>query len=390
MTERIQKLLATAGVASRREIERLIEEGRILVNGRAAEAGQKISHEDSIRVDGRPVSLQRKAEPARVLIYKKRTGELVTRDDPEGRRTVFRKLPKLSSGRWIAVGRLDINTSGLLLFTNHGELARRLTHPSFEIPRTYAVRVLGTVDDAVIARWKAGVELDDGKARFERVEHSVGSGVPGEEGEGANQWFHVTVREGRNRLVRRLIESQDLQVSRLIRISYGPIDLGRGIKSGTAREATPGELLALLDAVRLSAGEVGIVTAPKRGRPGAGWREEPPARPEKKFERATRGERSAASRQDERPQRGRGDGTRGAPLRRDGTAARKARGDDSSPARRAQDERPGREARPARARGAAGTDRARTASRPTPSSAARTPVPAAKRSPSKHPKRTRR
>ncbi|MFT4047259.1 MAG: pseudouridine synthase [Solimonas sp.] len=266
MSERIQKLLATAGVASRREIERLIAEGRILVNGRPAEAGQRVDHDDHIRVDGRTIALKRKAQAARVLIYKKRTGELVTRDDPEGRRTVFRKLPRLESGRWIAVGRLDINTSGLLLFTNHGELARRLTHPSFEIPRTYAVRVLGTVDDGVIARWKAGVELDDGVARFERVE------TIDEEGEAANQWFHVSVREGRNRLVRRLIESQGLQVSRLIRISYGPIELGRGNKSGTAREATPAELLALLDAVGLSEAEAGLE------KHGSGRGGKPPAR----------------------------------------------------------------------------------------------------------------
>lgn len=265
MSERIQKFLATLGVASRREIERMIEEGRIIVNGQPAVAGQQIDASDSVRIDGRPIAMQRKAEPARVLIYKKRTGELVTRDDPEGRRTVFRKLPKLSSGRWIAIGRLDINTSGLLLFTNHGELARRLTHPSFEVPRTYAVRMLGTVDDAVIARWQAGVELDDGMAKFERVEVGVN-----EDGEGANQWYHVTVREGRNRLVRRLIESQKLQVSRLIRISYGPIELGRGIKSGTAREATPAELLALLDAVQLSEDDAGLATSkpPRRGARG--------------------------------------------------------------------------------------------------------------------------
>jgi pseudouridine synthase len=255
MSERIQKFLATLGVASRREVERMIDEGRIEVNGKPAEPGQHVDRNDSVRIDGRPVAMQRKAEAARVLIYKKRTGELVTRDDPEGRRTVFRKLPKLTSGRWIAIGRLDINTSGLLLFTNHGELARRLTHPSFEVPRTYAVRILGTVDAAVIARWKAGVELEDGNAKFERVETGVN-----EDGEGANQWFHVTVREGRNRLVRRLIESQKLQVSRLIRISYGPIELGRGIKSGTAREATPAELLALLDAVQLSQEDVGIAS----------------------------------------------------------------------------------------------------------------------------------
>lgn len=272
MSERIQKFLATLGIASRREIERMIDEGRIIVNGAAATPGQQIDDSDNVRVDGRPIGMQRKAEPTRALIYKKRTGELVTRDDPEGRRTVFRKLPKLATGRWIAVGRLDINTSGLLLFTNHGELARRLTHPSFEIPRTYAVRILGTVDDAVITRWKAGVDLDDGKARFERVETGGASGLSAEDNEGgANQWFRVTVREGRNRLVRRLIESQKLQVSRLIRVSYGPIELGRGIKSGTARDATPAEMLALLDATGLSEDDAGLsAAAAKRGsKPGS-------------------------------------------------------------------------------------------------------------------------
>lgn len=328
MSERIQKLLATAGVASRREIERLIEEGRILVNGRPAEAGQRVGHEDHIRVDGRRIALKRKADPARVLIYKKRVGELVTRDDPEGRRTVFRKLPKLDSGRWIAVGRLDINTSGLLLFTNHGELARRLTHPSFEIPRTYAVRVLGTVDEAVIARWKAGVELEDGMARFERVEAGEH-----EDGEGANQWFHVSVREGRNRLVRRLIESQGLQVSRLIRISYGPIELGRGIKSGTAREATPAELLAILDAVGLTEAEAGL-------EPRASGRGKPPARATGRFVPPTRGERFYDDDDDEddeeferprRPQRGAPRPARAADARKSHAAAPRR---DERPARK--------------------------------------------------------
>ncbi|MEQ1438157.1 23S rRNA pseudouridine(2605) synthase RluB [Fontimonas sp. SYSU GA230001] len=246
MSERIQKALATAGIASRREIERLIAEGRILVNGRPAQIGQSIDRDDKVRVDGRPVALQRKADSPRVLIYKKRVGEVVTRDDPEGRRTVFRKLPKLEQGRWIAVGRLDINTSGLLLFTNHGELARRLTHPSFEIPREYAVRVHGVVDDDLVRRLTTGVELDDGPARFDTMRPA-----PGEDGEASNQWYTVTLREGRNREVRRLFESQGLQVSRLIRVRYGPIELGRGIKSGTAREATPAEVQALMAAVGL-------------------------------------------------------------------------------------------------------------------------------------------
>lgn len=246
MSERIQKVLATAGVASRRAIEQMIAEGRIMVNGRPALVGQKIDHEDKVRVDGRPIKLSRKEEKTRVLLYKKRVGEIVTREDPDGRRTIFRKLPELANGRWIAVGRLDINTSGLLLLTNDGELARRLTHPSFEIPREYAARVLGDVTPEVLANLRKGVKLEDGVAKFESIEQGEN-----EDGKGANQWYNVVVREGRNRLVRRLLESQGLQVSRLIRTAYGPIKLGGGIKSGSAREADPEEMQALLAAVGL-------------------------------------------------------------------------------------------------------------------------------------------
>ncbi len=250
--ERIQKLLATAGVGSRRAIEDWVREGRISVNGQPAEIGQKIGPRDRVVVDGQPVHLPTHREPTRVLLYKKRVGELVTRDDPEGRRTVFRKLPKLETGRWIAVGRLDINTSGLLLLTNDGELARRLTHPSFQVSREYAVRVLGEIDEALLERLRNGVELDDGPARFEHIVAGGSGGDDDEEGDkdtSANRWFHVTLREGRNRLVRRLIESQDLQVSRLIRVAYGPIRLGGGIRSGTARELDREELAALREAV---------------------------------------------------------------------------------------------------------------------------------------------
>ncbi|HUP91435.1 MAG TPA: pseudouridine synthase [Solimonas sp.] len=279
MSERIQKALATAGLASRREIERWIAEGRIMVNGRPAEIGQKVSHEDKVRVDGKLVAMPKGVEPARVLLFRKRVGELVTRDDPEGRRTVFRKLPELESGRWIAVGRLDINTSGLLLLTNDGELARRLTHPSFEITRMYAARVLGEIDDTILSRLRTGVELDDGPAHFESI--SLGINESGEddddageagrsragaarEGGKANRWYIVTVRQGRNRLVRRLFESQGLQVSRLIRTAYGPIELGRGIKTGSSREATPAELAALLAAVGMEPQKP--ARAPKRPR----------------------------------------------------------------------------------------------------------------------------
>ncbi|MGQ0501321.1 MAG: pseudouridine synthase [Panacagrimonas sp.] len=250
MTDRIQKVLATAGVASRRAIEEWIAEGRITVNGRPAEVGQKVDHHDHVRVDGRLVALQRKPEPTRVILFRKKTGELVTRDDPDGRRTVFRKLPELETGRWIAVGRLDINTSGLLLMTTDGELARRLTHPSFEVTRTYAVRVLGEITSDIRRQLLTGVTLDDGPAKCESL---VSADPPeAEDAEGAaNRWYEIVMREGRNRVVRRLFEGVGLQVSRLIRIAYGPVQLGRGIKAGSYREATPEELAALLAAAKM-------------------------------------------------------------------------------------------------------------------------------------------
>jgi len=244
LSERIQKVLAEAGVASRRAIETLIAEGRISVNGEPATLGQKVDAKDRVKVDGRPVRLSVKQAATRVLLYKKRVGELVTRDDPEGRKTIFKKLPELETGRWIAVGRLDINTSGLLLLTNDGELARRLTHPSFEMEREYAVRVLGEMNDEVLQSLRKGVQLEDGMAHFDSI-------VPGdnEDGEGANQWWLVTLKEGRNREVRRLFESQGLQVSRLIRVRYGPVELGRGVKSGGYRELTPDEMNRVLTQV---------------------------------------------------------------------------------------------------------------------------------------------
>jgi 23S rRNA pseudouridine2605 synthase len=238
LSERIQKVLAEAGVASRRAVEALIEEGRVTVNGDPAQLGQKIDPTDRVRVDGRPVRLAKKSAPRRVLLFKKRVGEMVT---------VFRKLPELESGRWIAVGRLDINTSGLLLLTNDGELARRLTHPSFELEREYAVRVLGAMTPEILESLRKGVKLEDGMAHFDSIE-------PGdnEDGTGANQWWRVVLREGRNREVRRLFESQGLQVSRLIRVRYGPLELGRGIKSGGYRDLEPLEMKSLLEAVGMA------------------------------------------------------------------------------------------------------------------------------------------
>lgn len=247
-------MLASAGIASRRAIEELIRDGRIAVNGTTAELGCKVGAKDRITLDGRSLRISQQDAPMRVLLYKKRVGELVTRADPDGRKTVFRKLPELETGRWIAVGRLDINTSGLLLLTNHGELARRLTHPSYEVRREYAVRVLGEVTPEILTRLRRGVELDDGPAHFESIALTDNREFAEEgdnDGSAANRWFHVSLREGRNRLVRRLIESQGLQVSRLIRVAYGPVKLGGGIRSGSYRELDRDELTTLCNAVGL-------------------------------------------------------------------------------------------------------------------------------------------
>jgi 23S rRNA pseudouridine2605 synthase len=181
----------------------------------------------------------------RVLLYRKNAGEIVALRDPEGRDTVFRKLPKLSEGRWIAVGRLDYNTSGLLLFTTDGELARRLMHPKYQIEREYAVRVLGEVSDEILERLRKGVKLDDGPARFEQIKPAGG--------EGANRWYSVVLREGRNRIVRRLFESQELQVSRLIRVRFGPYGIPGGVKAGSHYELTEDEIQPLLELVGLRA-----------------------------------------------------------------------------------------------------------------------------------------
>lgn len=223
--ERIQKILARAGYGSRRKIEVWIKEGKILVNGVPAILGQKITETADIQLDGQRLRLasRLKATP-RVLLYHKKMGEVCSRDDPERRDTVFKNLPPIKPGRWISVGRLDINTDGLLLFTNDGELANKMMHPSSELEREYAVRVLGSVTDEMLENLRKGVMLEDGKASFTNI---VFAG-----GEGANSWFHVTLKEGRNREVRRLWESQDVKVSRLRRIRYGSIKLERRLRPG--------------------------------------------------------------------------------------------------------------------------------------------------------------
>lgn len=242
--ERIHKFLSRAGLGSRREIERWVREGRVKVNGQVATLGQPVTPADRIAVDGRRIAMRVATDvPCQVLIYRKPAGQIVTRKDPEGRDTVFQHLPRPGRGRWVAIGRLDIATSGVLAFTTDGELAQRLMRPQYNIPREYSVRVFGAVTDAHLEALTAGVELEDGPARFDAIE--IGGST------GDNQWFHVTVHEGRNRLVRRLWESQGLQVSRLIRTRFGPLVADKSIRAGHGRLATPEEVRALRELVGL-------------------------------------------------------------------------------------------------------------------------------------------
>lgn len=245
MAERLQKVLAGAGYGSRRQIEEWIRAGRITVNGTLAELGVSVSGTEVIKLDGKPlpVSAAVKRTTSRTLLYHKPAGELTTRADPEGRPTVFDHLPVMKTGRWISVGRLDLNTAGLLLLTTDGELASRLMHPSYEIEREYAVRVLGKVEPRVIECLSAGVTLEDGNAAFTSI-HDAG-------GQGANHWYHVTLREGRHREVRRMWESQGVKVSRLIRVRYGPVGLPRHLRPGRYQELSRQEVRALYRAVGL-------------------------------------------------------------------------------------------------------------------------------------------
>lgn len=244
VTERLQKVLAGAGVGSRREVEQWIRAGRITINGNVATLGQKVSGREKILIDGRPVPALRKTRPSpRVLLYHKPSGEVCTRSDPEGRPTVFDRLPPIQGSRWVNVGRLDLATTGLLLLTTDGALANALMHPSREIEREYAVRVQGTVSDAILERIRAGIPLDDGIAKFDSVERTGG--------DGSNQWFTVVVSEGRNRLVRRVWEAVECRVSRLMRVRYGPIELSRSLRPGHHRLLKEKELEALYAAAGL-------------------------------------------------------------------------------------------------------------------------------------------
>ncbi|AMO24897.1 hypothetical protein GCM10027034_07140 [Ramlibacter solisilvae] len=251
---KLHKVLAQAGLGSRLEMEQLIMEGRISVNNEPAHIGQRIQYGDQIKVNGKPIRVRIAPPPARVIAYHKPVGEVVTHDDPQNRPTVFRKLPKLQQGKWQSVGRLDLNTEGLLLFTSSGELANKLMHPRFGLEREYAVRVLGALSDEEKQRLLEGVELDDGRAQFGSIEAGGG--------EGANTWYRVTISEGRNREVRRLFEALGHAVSRLIRIRYGAMMLPRGLKRGLWMELDERDIRSLMQA----AGDNNAGGAPRSAR----------------------------------------------------------------------------------------------------------------------------
>ena len=263
---KLHKVLAQAGLGSRLEMERLIVQGRILVNNEPAHVGQRIQYGDQVRVNGKAIHVRISPPAARVIAYHKPAGEVVTHDDPQNRPTVFRKLPRLHQGKWQSVGRLDLNTEGLLLLTSSGELANQLMHPRFGLEREYAVRVLGALSNEEKAKLLEGVNLEDGPAHFSTLENGGG--------EGSNCWYRVTISEGRNREVRRMFEAVGHAVSRLIRIRYGMMVLPRGLKRGAFMELEERDIRDLMQAAGMhdayQSAAVGAAKAPKvnRARPG--------------------------------------------------------------------------------------------------------------------------
>lgn len=262
-SEKLHKVLATAGLGSRRDMETLIAEGRVSINGQPAKVGDRVRPGDLVKVNGRLVRLTWKQQMPRVLVYHKPEGEIVSRDDPEGRPSVFAGLPTVRGGRWVSVGRLDINTEGLLIFTTSGELANRLSHPRYEVEREYAVRILGTLTQDQTDSLLNGVELEDGPGKVEAI-------IPAG-GEGVNQWYHVIILEGRNREVRRLFEHLGLTVSRLIRVRFGPVALPPRLKRGMREELPENEVAGLMQWCGLAKAPVSKTTGRKsRGEEGQG------------------------------------------------------------------------------------------------------------------------
>ncbi|MDP2155285.1 MAG: pseudouridine synthase [Sulfuricella sp.] len=237
-TQKLQKILAQAGLGSRRDMEELIKAGRVTVNGQVAELGARIGDDDVVRVDRKNVRVRAAGKMPRIMLYHKPEGEIVSRDDPEGRPSVFDRLPQMRTSKWIAIGRLDFNTSGLLIFTTSGELANHLMHPRFEVEREYAVRTLGTLTPEQLEQLTAGIELEDGTANFDTISDQGGEGI--------NHWYRVVLREGRNREVRRMFEAVGLVVSRLMRVRYGPVHLSPRLKRGQCRDLEQGEVQELL------------------------------------------------------------------------------------------------------------------------------------------------
>jgi 23S rRNA pseudouridine2605 synthase len=262
--QKIHKVLAQAGLGSRREMEELIRAGRVKVNGALAQVGMRVQPGDVIRVGKRQVTVRDSARLPRVILYHKPEGEIVSHDDPQGRPSVFEKLPPLRRGKWLAVGRLDYNTCGLLIFTTSGELANRLMHPRYEVEREYAVRIIGKLKDEQMRQLQRGVRLEDGLARFDEVEERGGRGV--------NNWYRVVLREGRNRVVRRVFEAVGFRVSRLMRVRFGAVSLPFALRRGAWREMDEEHTAAILswaatlarpDAVAQPARQPGV-------KPGAG------------------------------------------------------------------------------------------------------------------------
>ncbi len=293
-TQKLQKVLADAGLGSRREMESWIEAGRVTVNGKTAALGDRVAPSDLVRVEGRLIRTAEAPAP-RVLMYHKPAGEIVSRDDPEGRPSVFSHLPSLHGGRWVAVGRLDFNTEGLLLFTTSGELANRLMHPRYEIEREYAVRVIGELEAEAILALTTGVELEDGPAKFDDLQDEGGTGT--------NHWYRVKLHEGRNREVRRLFEAVGSTVSRLIRIRYGAVSLPKSLARGRRMELTPDEVRSWMAA---------LAAEEKKAAPGFAKKSE-----EKKLEKENARKRAeeaarkeaASSKKGERFRRGESDRT---------------------------------------------------------------------------------
>jgi len=273
LTEKIQKVVARTGFASRREVERWISAGRITVDGKPAQAGDRISPENKVSLDGKPIFLLWEQQQFRVLAYHKPEGEICSRNDPEHSKTIYDRLPRLTYGRWMSAGRLDINTTGLILLSNDGELINRLMHPSHQIEREYAVRVLGEVTEEMLARLSQGVLLEDGVAKFNHIQFAGG--------EGANRWYHVVLTEGRNREVRRLWESQGVKVSRLSRIRFGNIKLKREQRQGRYEELSSADKKGLYESVGLQAPHENLTTHQpgKRSKKSPVWDKKPAAAP---------------------------------------------------------------------------------------------------------------